>query len=99
MPRVTSSETPTWTVLCFFVARPYRYQHIASAMLEAAVAYAREQGAMVVEGYPFDTAGITSAHRGHSRMFKALGFQLVRLQRHLAKRSSYRTGSPRSQGR
>jgi GNAT superfamily N-acetyltransferase len=76
MPRVTSSETPTWTVLCFFVARPYRHQQIANALLEGAVAYAREQSAEVVEGYPFDTAGITSTHRGHSRMFKALGFQL-----------------------
>ena len=75
MPRMTSSETPTWTVLCFFVARPYRHQDIASALLEGAVAYAQEQGAEIVEGYPFDTAGITSTHRGHSRMFKALGFQ------------------------
>jgi len=53
-----------------FVAQPYRHQHIASALLEGAVAYAREQGAEVVEGYPFDTAGITSTHRGHSRMFQ-----------------------------
>jgi len=87
MPRVTSSETPTWTVLCFFVARPYRQQHIAKAMLEGAVAYAREHGAEVIEGYPFDTAGITSTHRGHSRMFKALGFQLEgkRWYRHIGR--------------
>ena len=75
MPRMTSSETPTWTGLCFFVARHCRHQHIANALLEGAVAYARDQGAAVVEGYPLDTAGITATHRGHSRMFKALGFE------------------------
>lgn len=75
MPRVTSPETPTWTVLCFFVARHWRHQHIANALLEGAIAYARDQGAAVIEGYPFDTAGITATHRGHSDMFKALGFE------------------------
>jgi GNAT superfamily N-acetyltransferase len=75
MPRVTSAETPTWTVLCFFVARPHRNRHVARALLRGAVAYAREQGAKIVEGYPFDAAGITSTHRGHSRIFKAEGFR------------------------
>jgi GNAT superfamily N-acetyltransferase len=75
MPRVTSSETPTWTVLCFFVARPHRSRHVTRALLQGAMAYAREQGAEVVEGYPFDTAGISSTPRGHSRTFEAAGFQ------------------------
>jgi GNAT superfamily N-acetyltransferase len=75
MPRVTSSATQTWTVLCFFVARPYRNQHVTRSLLDGAVDYARQQGAEVVEGYPFDTAGITSTHRGHSRTFEAAGFQ------------------------
>jgi GNAT superfamily N-acetyltransferase len=76
MPRATPPATPTWTILCFFVARPYRNQHVAQALLEGAVAYAREQGAEVVEGYPFDTAGVSSTHRGHSTMFEAAGFQI-----------------------
>jgi GNAT superfamily N-acetyltransferase len=75
MPRVTPLATPTWTILCFFVARPYRDQQVARALLEGAVAYARRQGAEVVEGYPFDAAGVSATHRGHSRMFESAGFR------------------------
>jgi GNAT superfamily N-acetyltransferase len=76
MPRATSPATATWTILCFFVARPYRNQHVAQALLEGAVAYARRRGAEVVEGYPFDTAGVSSTHRGHSTLFESASFQV-----------------------
>ena len=75
MPRVTPPETPTWTILCFFVPRARRQQGITRALLRGAVAYARAQGAKEIEGYPWDTAGITSTHRGHSRVFKAARFR------------------------
>jgi hypothetical protein len=38
MSRVTSGEIQTWTVLCFFVARPYRGWHVTRSLLEGAVA-------------------------------------------------------------
>src|SRR5690606_3836483 len=72
MPRKTPAETPTWTVTCFFVARPHRKQGVSRALLEGAVAYARSQGSRVVEGYPFDTAGVTGTHFGHSSVFSAV---------------------------
>jgi GNAT superfamily N-acetyltransferase len=74
MPRVTGPDTPTWTVLCFFVARGHRREGVTRALLDGAVAYAREAGARVVEGYPFDSAGVTATHRGHSSVFAAAGF-------------------------
>jgi GNAT superfamily N-acetyltransferase len=74
MPRATLVETPTWAVLCFFIPRSHRRRRIGHALLEGAVAYAREQGAKVVEGYPFDSAGVSSTHRGHSRLFAAAHF-------------------------
>ncbi len=74
MPRVTDEDTPTWTVLCFFVARPARGSGVNRALLAGAVDYARARGARVIEGYPFDTAGISSRHRGHSSVFAAAGF-------------------------
>jgi GNAT superfamily N-acetyltransferase len=76
MPRVTPPATATWTILCFFVARPHRNQRVAQALLEGAVAYARQRGAEVVEGYPADTSGVSSTHRGHSRMFRSAGFKI-----------------------
>jgi GNAT superfamily N-acetyltransferase len=72
MPRV--SEAPTWTVLCFFVPRAHRGRGIARALLEGAVRYARAAGAVEIEGYPYDTAGITATHHGHSTIFAAAGF-------------------------
>ena len=74
MPRVSDEDTPTWTVLCFFVPRAHRGRGITRALLDGAIAYARERGADVVEAYPFDTAGISSTHRGHSSVFAAAGF-------------------------
>jgi len=76
MPRATLPATSTWTILCFFVARPYRDQHVGHALLDGAVAYARRQGAEVVEGYPFDTSGVSSTHRGHSTLFESASFEI-----------------------
>src|SRR5580765_1852847 len=76
MPRTTPPTTSTWAILCFFVARPHRNQRVAQVLLEGAVAYARRQGAEVVEGYPFDTRGVSSTHRGHSTLFASAGFQI-----------------------
>jgi GNAT superfamily N-acetyltransferase len=75
MPRVTPAATPTWTIVCFFVARQHRNQRVARALLEGAVAYARRQGAEVVEGYPFDAAGVSATHRGPSRLFESARFR------------------------
>jgi GNAT superfamily N-acetyltransferase len=88
MPRVTDADTPTWTVLCFFVVRPARGAGVSAALLAGAVKYARAAGAQVIEGYPHDTAGISATHRGHSSVFAAAGFrqQDSRWVRELGKR-------------
>jgi GNAT superfamily N-acetyltransferase len=43
---------PVWSIVCFFVARPWRRKGITVRLIEAAVAHARRHGAQVVEGYP-----------------------------------------------
>jgi GNAT superfamily N-acetyltransferase len=75
MPRVTEEDISTWVVLCFFVVRAWRKRRVGRELLKGAVAYARAQGAQVVEGYPFDSAGISATHQGHSSVFEALRFQ------------------------
>ena len=76
MPRTTPPTTSTWTILCFFVGKSQRERGVTHALIEGAVRYAKQQGAKIVEGYPFDTAGLSSTHRGHSRAFSAANFQL-----------------------
>ena len=56
-------ERPTWSIVCFVVARGHRGKGVAAALLDAAVSYAREHGATLVEGYPADPADETHLAR------------------------------------
>ena len=35
-------DTPVWSIVCFFIARPYRRQGVMAALLSGAVDYARQ---------------------------------------------------------
>jgi GNAT superfamily N-acetyltransferase len=81
-------DQPVWSVTCFFVAKPYRRRGLTVLLLDAAVGYARSQGAAILEGYPeepgegnqpapFVFTGLASA-------FKKAGF--VEVLRRSAKR-------------
>ncbi len=43
---------PAWSIPCFFVAKPFRRKGLTVQLLKAAIAYARNRGATIVEGYP-----------------------------------------------
>jgi GNAT superfamily N-acetyltransferase len=45
-------DRPVWSVTCFYVARGWRQRGMSVRLLEAAVVYARNAGATLVEGYP-----------------------------------------------
>jgi GNAT superfamily N-acetyltransferase len=45
-------DQPVWSIVCFFVAKPYRGRGLSRALIRAAVDYARRQGATLIEGYP-----------------------------------------------
>lgn len=47
-------EQPVWSITCFVVPAEYRGQGVAQALLKGAVAYAKKQGATLVEAYPVD---------------------------------------------
>jgi GNAT superfamily N-acetyltransferase len=47
-------DRPVWSVTCFFVSRPWRRRGVSSALLDAAVDFARTNGARIIEGYPVD---------------------------------------------
>jgi len=47
-------DRPVWSIVCFFVAKPFRRQGLMVRLLTAAVTYARERGAEIVEGYPVE---------------------------------------------
>lgn len=47
-------EAPVWSIVCTFVDKAHRRRGIQRRLLTAAVAYAREQGARLLEAYPVD---------------------------------------------
>ena len=78
-------ERPVWSIVCFVVARRARKQGIARALLDAAVAYASEHGATLLEGYPVDTTAgrvpAATAFKGTVSMFQDAGFEVVERRR------------------
>jgi ribosomal protein S18 acetylase RimI-like enzyme len=78
-------DRPAWSIVCFVVSRRARGRGVAAEMLRAAVEYAREHGATLVEGYPIETAGrkIPSAwaYTGTVGMFEREGFRVVARRR------------------
>ena len=47
-------DAPVWSITCFFVAKRARRQGVTRALIEAAVEFAGEHGARIVEGYPIE---------------------------------------------
>jgi GNAT superfamily N-acetyltransferase len=47
-------DKPVWSIICLFVARPFRKKGVSAEMLRAAVAFAKRKGARIVEGYPIE---------------------------------------------
>ena len=74
-------DEPVWSVVCFYIAKSYRKLGLSGTMLREAVAYARESGAGIVEGYPVEPkAGTTAdvfAFTGLAGVFRAAGFSEV----------------------
>ncbi|HUH17157.1 MAG TPA: GNAT family N-acetyltransferase, partial [Methylomirabilota bacterium] len=74
-------DSPAWSIVCFVVGRRSRGQGVATALMEAAVEYARHHGATLLEAYPVETdAGripSANAYMGTLRMFERAGFEVV----------------------
>jgi ribosomal protein S18 acetylase RimI-like enzyme len=50
-------ELPVWSIICFVVPSEHRGQGVARALLDGAIAYAKKQGATLLEAYPVDKPG------------------------------------------
>jgi GNAT superfamily N-acetyltransferase len=69
-------DEPVWSIVCFFVAKPFRRQGLMVPLLRAAIAYAKEHGAGIVEGYPIESAKASSwsGYMGLAPAFREVGF-------------------------
>ena len=63
-----------WSIVCFFVPRRLRTKGIARGLVRAAVDYAREKGATVVEAYPVSPDSPSYRFIGFISTFESMGF-------------------------
>lgn len=65
-----------WTINCFVVKTGQRRQGLGKGLLSAAIAYARDQGAKVIEAYPVDgrRESVVDYFTGTLGMFSEHGF-------------------------
>jgi GNAT superfamily N-acetyltransferase len=73
-------EKPVWSVIGFVVPAAYRGQGVAQALLRGAVAYARKQGATLLEAYPVDKPARCNDEYmgfGAKSMYDTAGFKEV----------------------
>jgi GNAT superfamily N-acetyltransferase len=72
-----------WSINCFFILREFRGKGLARALLSAAIAACRREGARLVEGYPVTTTrdgrqvASTFAYTGPLKIFEEQGFEVV----------------------
>ncbi len=86
-PRMQSSptfgpvdDTPAWAVSCLFIHRTARRRGVGSALVDAAVAMAKANGAPAVDAIPVAPGGKRGSgdlYTGTPSMFEPLGFTEV----------------------
>jgi GNAT superfamily N-acetyltransferase len=71
-------DQPVWSVVCFFVKKSFRGKGLTVGLLSAAVAYAKQHGATIVEGYPVEPKSSPMpaifAYTGFASAFRKAGF-------------------------
>jgi GNAT superfamily N-acetyltransferase len=74
-------DKPVWSIVCFFVSKPFRYKGVTLALLKAAITHVKEHGGKIVEGYPVEPKkGQTPdafAYTGLASAFRKAGFAEV----------------------
>lgn len=78
--KLLDDDPAAWWVTCFVVRRAHRGNGVGVALLTAAVAWASEHGASVLDGHPVDVAALkatpspSAVFTGTLAMFVAAGF-------------------------
>lgn len=102
-------DLPVWSIVCFFVSRPWRRRGLAAKLIEAAIRHAARRGAGIVEAYPVDPRSGAMpdafAWTGFASSFAAAGFVEVArrspgrpIMRFYSGSGRRRTGRPPARG-
>jgi GNAT superfamily N-acetyltransferase len=100
-------DQPVWSIVCLFVSSKHRRRGLSVAMIDGAVAWAKRQGAHIVEGYPVEPRSASMppafAWWGTASAFAQAGFREVArraesrpiMRRTVGSRPHRRAGVPR----
>lgn len=75
-----AEDEAVWAATCFFVKPGMRRQGVTGALLEGAIAFARESGARVLEACPAESEGrmdAASLYVGRASVFARAGFKEI----------------------
>jgi GNAT superfamily N-acetyltransferase len=71
-------DVPVWSISCFYIRKGHRRTGIMTALISAAIEYARAAGAPALEAYPLDGAVSPSAtSTGYASTFAMAGFSEI----------------------
>jgi GNAT superfamily N-acetyltransferase len=74
-------RVPVWSIVCFVVSRRSRRKGLEAMLLDAAIAYARAQGAPALEAYPVDSSEgkptAATLYTGTLSTFRRAGFEVA----------------------
>src|SRR5262249_39304198 len=77
-------DRPVWSIVCFFLQPPHRWQGLAQSPMVAGMRYARARGARLLEAYQIDKPQRGDANAmwfGAKRMYDRAGFREVARRR------------------
>ena len=70
-------DQSVWSIVCFFIAGPFRKHGVTVQLLEATAEYVRSKGGRIVEGYPTKPerkTGDAQVYMGTTSAFEKAGF-------------------------
>jgi GNAT superfamily N-acetyltransferase len=77
-------DKPVWSIVCFVVSRHARRQGVGHTLLRAAIEYAHDHGATMLEAYPVSAergrVPAADAYHGTQSMFERAGFSVVEVR-------------------
>jgi GNAT superfamily N-acetyltransferase len=77
---VPIDDKPVWSITCFFIHRTARRQGLMEKLIGAAVDFARDQGATIVEAYPrpvTEKEASATLYVGTVNCFERAGFKVM----------------------
>ena len=72
------NKEDVWSLVCFFIKRPFRKQGLTTQLIREAIHYAKSKGARYIEAYPVDPDSTTYRFMGLVPSFEKAGFKFVK---------------------